>query len=76
MDHLLDFLAKGITGDDNIRVESEENNGFVNYNIVAPKESVGLLVGKGGKIIKAIRNIVKVRATLEKKAIGVIVSEA
>lgn len=76
MEDLLTFLAKGITGEKEIKIESEENNGFVNYNIIAPKEAIGLLVGKGGKTIKAIRNLLKVRAILEKKAVGVMVSEA
>jgi len=76
MDDLLTFLAKGITGEKEIKVVQEENNGFINYNIIAPKEAIGLLVGKGGKTIRAIRNVLKVRAILEKKAVGVMVSEA
>ncbi|MBI4157839.1 KH domain-containing protein [Candidatus Woesebacteria bacterium] len=76
MEDLLTFLAKGITGEKEIKVVQEENNGFINYNIIAPKEAIGLLVGKGGKTIRAIRNVLKVRAILEKKAVGVMVSEA
>lgn len=76
MEELLSFLAKGITGEKNITVASEDQNGFTNFNIVAPKEAIGLLVGKAGKTIRAIRNILKVRAILEKKAVGVMVSEA
>lgn len=70
------FLAKGIAGENKIKIDSEESNGFINYNIIAPKESIGLLVGKGGKTIRAIRNILKVKAILEKKAVGVMVSES
>ena len=76
MENLLSFLAQGITGEKKIKVVAEENNGFINYNIIAPKEAIGLIVGKGGKTIRAIRNILKVRAILEKKAVGVMVSEA
>lgn len=76
MDNLLTFLAKGITGEKNIKVESEDTNGFINYNIIAPKETIGLLVGKAGKTIRAIRNVLKIRAILEKKAVGVMVTEA
>ena len=76
MQELLEFLVKGLTGNANIKVVSEENQDFLNYKIIAPKEFVGLLVGKGGRMIKSIRNILKVRATLEKKAVGVTVEEA
>lgn len=76
MDDLLNFLVKGITGKSDFKIQSEENNGFINYIIVAPKESIGLLVGKGGKTIRAIRNILKVKAILEKRAVGVSIEEA
>ncbi len=76
MEDLLKFLVHGITGSEVIKIESEENNGFINFRIVSPKEFVGLIVGKSGKTIKSIRNIVKVRATLEKRAIGITVEEA
>lgn len=69
------FLSKGITGSKEVTVVPEENEGFTNYKINSPKEFVGLLVGKGGNTIKAIRNILKVRATLENKVVGVSVEE-
>ena len=76
MEELLSFLAKGMTGSSDIKIESEENNDFINFKIVTPKEFVGLLVGKGGRTIKALRNLLKVRATLEKRAVGLTVEEA
>lgn len=75
MDELLNFLATGITGKKGIKIESQDINGFINYNILAPKDTIGLLIGKAGKTVRAVRNILKVRATLEKKAVGITVSE-
>lgn len=75
MQDLLEFLAREITGQSDIKVILEENQGFLNYKIVAPQDFMGLLVGKGGRTIKAIRNLLKVRATLEKKAVGVSIEE-
>ena len=76
MQELLEFLVKGITGSDNITVVAEETESFTNYKIISPKEFVGLLVGKEGRSIKAIRNLLRVRATLEKRAVGVSIEEA
>ena len=39
------------------------------------KSQAGILIGKEGKTIKAIRNLLKVRATLEKKVVNVVLSE-
>ncbi len=76
MQDLLEFLAREMTGQSDIKVISEENQGFLNYKIIAPKEFMGLLVGKGGRTIKAIRSLLKVRATLEKKVVGISIEEA
>ncbi|PIP57013.1 RNA-binding protein, partial [Candidatus Woesebacteria bacterium CG22_combo_CG10-13_8_21_14_all_45_10] len=37
-----------------------------------PPEDMGLVIGKGGTTIKAIRNLIRVRATLEKRGASVI----
>lgn len=76
MEELLIFLAAGITGSKDLKIESEENNDFINFKIVAPKEFVGLLVGKEGRMIKALRTLLKVKAALEKRAVGLVVEEA
>ena len=36
---------------------------------------IGLIIGKNGKTIRAIRNLLRVRAAIEKKAVFVSVSE-
>lgn len=76
MEDLLNYLVEEITGSKDIKIVAEEAAGFTNYKIIAPKELMGILVGKEGRTIKAIRNILKVRATLEKRAVGVSVEEA
>lgn len=75
MKELLQFLVEGLTGDKKITVEENSQNGAIDYLILAPKEVVGMIIGKGGKTIRAIRNLVKVRATLEAKAVSVSVEE-
>lgn len=76
MQDLVEYLVKNITGSNAIQVVPEESEGFTNYKIIAPKEFMGILVGKEGRTIRAIRNILKVKATLEGVAAGVSVEEA
>ncbi len=71
MQELLEFLLKGILGKEKFDVVETEEEGRIAYTIKTAQENVGMIIGKGGKMIKTIRNILKVRATLEKKAVFV-----
>ncbi|MBI3396858.1 KH domain-containing protein [Candidatus Woesebacteria bacterium] len=76
MKDLLEFLSKSVTGDDTIEVNEETDGGQTVLSIKAPKDKIGLLIGKAGKTIRALRLLVKVRATLEKKGVIINVLEA
>ena len=75
MNKLLEFLLKGILGKEKFDVVETESEGRIDYTIKTAQENVGMIIGKGGKMIKTLRNILKVRATLEKKAVFVNVGE-
>lgn len=76
MEDLLNFLVKNITGIKDYKIESNKlDGGGVEYTILTPQEYVGLIIGKRGKTIKTIRNILKVRATLDKEKVNLSVSE-
>ena len=77
MNDLINFIIKGITGVKDIKITEEVENDHTTFNVQAPKEAIGIIIGKGGRTIKAIRNLLKVRATLEKKGVSIsIVEEA
>jgi predicted RNA-binding protein YlqC (UPF0109 family) len=65
MEELLKYIIKNITGIENFEVIKAENEGVTMFTIKVPEEYVGLVIGREGKCIKAIRNLLKVRATLE-----------
>lgn len=82
MRELLEFLLKNLLPDTKYEIveETEENMpegeaGRVLYTIKTDQENIGMIIGKGGKMIKALRNILKVRATLEKKAVSLEVAQ-
>jgi len=76
MRDLLEYIVKNITKDSyEISESSDPQTNHVNFTIRAPKEYMGVLIGKGGKTIAAIRNLLKVRATLEKTGVSVSVEE-
>jgi len=75
MKDLLEFMLKGILGEEKFEIKEAEEEGRVMYTIKTDPKNVGLIIGKGGKMIKSLRNILKVRATLEKKAVNLEIAE-
>jgi len=72
MKELLEYILKEILGEGGFYVTEEVEGDFVRLFIkVEPAENAGIVIGKGGNTIKAIRNILRVKATLEKKGVSV-----
>ncbi|MBI4153449.1 KH domain-containing protein [Candidatus Woesebacteria bacterium] len=76
MKDLLTFILTGITEKDNFEIAEESEGERSHFLIKAPEDSIGIIIGKEGKTIKAIRSLLKVRATLEKKGVSVSVEGA
>jgi hypothetical protein len=75
MNALIHYIVKGITNDKDIEIVKNEEEGREIYDVMVEKDNIGKVIGKGGSVIRAIRNIVKTRAILEKKSVFVNVSE-
>lgn len=66
MKNLLEFILNRLVDHpDAVEVvESQDDRGFV-YTIHVHEEDIARVIGKGGSVIQAIRNIAKVRAIKE-----------
>ncbi|HPD44777.1 MAG TPA: KH domain-containing protein [Candidatus Woesebacteria bacterium] len=54
----LEYILQSIIDNpEGVEVETKEQDNFTNLIISAPKEKIGQIIGKQGKIIKAIRII-------------------
>lgn len=71
MKDLLEFLLKGLLGEEKFEIVEVNDSGRISYTIKTAPENIGLIIGKGGHMIKSIRNVLKVRATLEKVAVSI-----
>lgn len=74
MKQLIEYILKKILGKAKFDVVQEDNEDHISFNIKTDPENIGMIIGKGGSVIKAIRNILKIRATLEKKSVSLDVS--
>ncbi len=63
MQDVLEFVLKNITTvPDDVKIDVEEQEGTTNYIVTVNPADVGRIIGKEGKVIKAIRTIMRVIA--------------
>ncbi len=75
MKELLDFILRNILGKDSTYEIIEDDNGsVVTLTVKTDDNEGGMVIGKQGRVIKAIRNILRIKATLEKKKIILLVN--
>ena len=78
MKKLVNYILEGITTKKDFELvitENAENENYISIEIKANPNIIGQIIGKNGQTIKSIRNLLRVRATLEKKGVSVFVSE-
>ena len=72
MKDFLEYLVKSIVKkEDAVSVVEEiDDSGTINLKLTVDKDDMGLVIGKEGKIIKAIRNLLKAKAIREEKRVN------
>lgn len=58
-----------------VEIHKKEENGVVFFTISVAKEDMGKVIGKEGKVINSIRNLVKILAVKENVKVVVQLSE-
>lgn len=77
MKNLLIWLVKAIVDNPKmVKVSERQENGQSALQLSLSKEDVGKVIGKGGKTIKSLRNLVRVRAIKEGKRVNIELVEA
>ncbi len=74
MQNLLTYMLDSII-EGEYTVTEEDQDGFIVYKISAPEDQIGRVIGKNGKTINALKNILKVRAVKENKKIDIQITE-
>lgn len=75
MKDLLDYILRNILGEKSkFEIFEEDDGSIVKLTVKTADDEGGMVIGKGGKVIKAIRNILRIKATLEKKKIILLVN--
>ncbi len=76
MKDTLQFIVSSIVDKtDAVRIDEQETDGITNLIITVDKEDMGKIIGKEGKVIRSIRNIMKIKAMKNDKRINVSIAD-
>ncbi|MCI7401614.1 MAG: KH domain-containing protein [Christensenella sp.] len=76
MEDLVRFIVDSLVDNkDAVTIESSEEDGVLVINIISEKDQIGKIIGKQGRIAKAIRTIVKAGANKKKIKVSVEIIE-
>jgi len=60
---------------DAVEISEVEEEGTIYFSIIVAKDDMGKIIGKEGKVIRSIRNIMKVLAMKQNKRINISLAE-
>lgn len=76
MKDFLEYLVKLVVIEpDAVKVREEEVNGVATFRLTVAPAEVGLVIGKSGKVIRALRNLIRVKAMKENRMVNVEIEE-
>lgn len=76
MKKALEYIVSQIVDNpDKVEINEQEDQGITNFTITVDPSDMGKIIGKGGKVIRSIRNVVKISAIKQNKKINVSLAE-
>lgn len=72
MKNLLEYIVKSLASKpEAVKIEEETLDNVLTFNLTVDPEDMGLIIGKGGQTIKAIRRLLVTRAMAENPDLAV-----
>ena len=72
MKDLLEYVVKSLVNNpDSVQIDESENDGEVVFEVRDAPEDMGRIIGKGGRIAKAVRSLMKAASFKENKRVNV-----
>lgn len=76
MKDTLHYIVSAIVDNpDAVVIDEHEEDGILNFSITVAPEDMGKVIGKEGKVIRSIRNIMKIKAMKFDKRIKISLTE-
>ncbi len=74
-DILLSLITAIVDAPDAVVVDEVDDNGFVTLTVTVAPEDMGKVIGKEGKVIRALRNAMKIPAMKQQKKVQIQLAE-
>lgn len=72
MKNILSYILTNIAElPEKISIDEKEEDGILNLTAALAKEDMGKIIGKNGRMIKSIRNVMKIPAIKQNKRINI-----
>ena len=66
MEDLLKFLLEPLVTDiKKVKIEKTQEENVLKFTVAVPKDDIAKVIGKGGKMVKSIKNLLKIRGLKE-----------
>jgi hypothetical protein len=76
MKKALEYIVTQIVDNpEKVTINEQEDQGIINFTITVAASDMGKIIGKSGKVIRAIRNAIKISAIKQNKKINIVLSE-
>ena len=76
MKKALEYIVTQIVDEpEKVEISQTEDNGMINFSIKVAASDMGKIIGKNGKVIRAIRNVIKISAIKQNKKINIALTE-
>ncbi len=76
MKKALSYIVSQIVDDpEKVEIAEKEDQGMINFSITVAPSDMGKIIGKNGKVIRAIRNVIKISAIKQNKKINIALLE-
>lgn len=75
MRELLEYILEKTIDNKDVTVSEGEEDGIIVFTIHAPQEEIGKIIGKGGKVINAMKQLVKIQAIKQNSRVEINVEE-
>lgn len=69
------ILSSIVSVPEKVDINEEEENGITNLTVKVANDDMGKVIGKNGKVIRAIRNTMKIKAIKQNKKINITLLE-
>lgn len=75
LDILTNLVKSIVTNPEAVSINEEETEGVTHFVISADPSDIGKIIGKEGKVIRSLRNVMKIPAIKQGKRINISLAE-